>query len=355
MYFTCIDILLFLKVRGISCFLHSMCYLYLYGIFLKHFRSFGSFGPFEGKCLAHRDPLGFGTQAPRAHGGVEPVRDLRLRGRCGSLLLQGEDHGGLLWTGWTGWVTAGQKMGIFLGSDISLVIWFEFHCHTELQLLFDFVLRRNGWRWNWIQRTLNQSSAEPNQTHMYHYDQLWSFCTNIIQNHIISICLQISQHVLPQLVVDRRSPTRIKPPPLSQRPLSSPLLTRHGEICFTGNFEGLKLYCRGVHGYMWKFRMLFSFSVYVRSSSFDFFVPTEHHWAFTFSGARWRSCCGLPSSFQVMWSGNLQFTLDGDAAKTQITTAVQMALVTGASKHHQMHTIITNYNQVLVTSCNIYI
>ena len=163
MYFTCIDILLFLKVRGISCFLHSMCYLYLYGIFLKHFRSFGSFGPFEGKCLAHRDPLGFGAQAPRAHGGVEPVRDLRLRGRCGSLLLQGEDHGGLLWTGWTGWVTAGQKMGIFLGSDISLVIWFEFHCHTELQLLFDFVLRRNGWRWNWIQRTLNQSSAEPNQ------------------------------------------------------------------------------------------------------------------------------------------------------------------------------------------------
>lgn len=111
---------------------------------------------------------------------------------------------------------------------------------------------------------------------MYHYDQLWSFCTNIIQNHIISICLQISQHVLPQLVVDRRSPTRIKPPPLSQRPLSSPLLTRHGEICFTGNFEGLKLYCRGVHGYMWEFRMLFSFSFYAWSSSFDFFVPTEH-------------------------------------------------------------------------------
>jgi len=44
-----------------------------------------------------------------------------------------------------------------------------------------------------------------------------------------------------------------------------------------------------------------------------------------------------------MWSGNLQFTLDGDAAKPQITTAVQMALVTGASKYHQMHTIITNY------------
>lgn len=31
---------------------------------------------------------------------------------------------------------------------------------------------------------------------------------------------------------------------------------------------------------------------------------------------------------QVMWSGNLQFTLDGDAAKPQITTAVQMALAT---------------------------
>ena len=54
-----------------------------------------------------------------------------------------------------------------------------------------------------------------------------------------------------------------------------------------------------------------------------------------------RSCRGFPSFFQVMWSGTLQFTLDGGGAKPQITTAVQMALVTGASKHTQMHTIIS--------------
>ena len=49
-------------------------------------------GPFKGQCLARREPLGFCAQAARAHGGVEPLRDLR-RWRCGSLLLQGEDHG----------------------------------------------------------------------------------------------------------------------------------------------------------------------------------------------------------------------------------------------------------------------
>ena len=81
----------------------------------------------------------------------------------------------------------------------------------------------------------------------------------------------------------------MKPHPLSQPPQPSPPSTRHD-----------------VHEYMWKFD-------------------------------------GLPSSLQVIWAGNLQFTLDGDGATPQITMAVQKALVTGAP---DAYNYITYCNQV---------